>query len=216
MKKQVEFDSARARMVDEQLLGRGIKNERVIAAMRKVPRHLFVPVAQRELSYDDCPLTLGPDETISQPYIIALMLEEAQIGAKDRVLEVGTGSGYEAALLAELAGDVFSVEIDGELLKSAQAVLVEAGYSRVHCQEGDGNNGLPEKAPFDVILVSAAPPKIPRELIRQLKPEGRLILPLGEADQDLVLVRKAAEGLKETVLGEVRFVKMKCAAEEHD
>jgi protein-L-isoaspartate(D-aspartate) O-methyltransferase len=196
-------------MVEDQLLNRGIRATGVIAAMTKVPRHLFVPEDLRDRAYDDCPLPLGPDQTVSQPYIVALMLEKAEIDSRDKVLEVGTGSGYEAALLAELAKEVFSVEIDPQLLMRAQRVLSHTGYGRVHCRAGDGFQGWPEEAPFDVILISAAPDEIPRELVRQLRIGGRMILPIGADDQELVLIRKTESGLEETPLGGVRFVRMR-------
>jgi len=171
----------RRNMVDHQIQGRGVADPGVLAAMLKVPRHLFVPDKMRGQAYDDNPISIGFGQTISQPYIVALMTERLSPGRADRVLEVGTGSGYQAAVLAELAGQVFSIERIPELVIKARNTLSSLGYQNVTVQEGDGTLGLPEEAPFDGILVSAGSPEIPASLVGQLKVGGRLVIPVGDA-----------------------------------
>lgn len=185
------FVAARRAMVDEQLRERGIRDRRVLAAMAHVPRHEFVADIYREEAYDDHPVPIGDGQTISQPFIVALMLEALQLTGEERVLEVGTGSGYQAALLAELSPRVYSIERNPTLAESAQSTLVRLGYGNVTVVVGDGGIGLPEKAPFDAIVVSAAAPAVPQLLFEQLLDGGRMIVPVGPISaQQLQLVRK--------------------------
>ncbi len=182
--------AARQLMVDSQLRASGISDPRVLEAMLRVPRHQFVPEAYRSQAYEDHPLPIGQDQTISQPYIVASMLEAVQLTPADKVLEVGTGSGYVTALLAELAGQVFSIERHRALADNAREVLAALGYTNVHVFTGDGTRGLPAAAPFDAILVSAAAPDLPFALLAQLRDTGRLIIPVGSPDsQQLQLIR---------------------------
>jgi protein-L-isoaspartate(D-aspartate) O-methyltransferase len=205
----VDFMAQRQRMVDQQLKPRGIKDERVLAAMAKVPREEFVPADERADAYEDGPLPIGYDQTISQPYIVAFMTEQLQPKPDDRVLEVGTGSGYQAAVLAELVTDVYTIEIVEPLAKTAEATLQRLGYKRVHLKVGDGYQGWPEEAPFDAIIVTCAPDKVPQPLIDQLKDGGRMIIPVGERfAQQLYLLEKKNGQLKESATLPVRFVPM--------
>jgi protein-L-isoaspartate(D-aspartate) O-methyltransferase len=204
-----DFASERQRMVEEQLKTRGIKDERVLAAMAKVPREEFVPQDSRAASYDDGPLPIGYDQTISQPYIVAFMTEQLRPKPSDRVLEVGTGSGYQAAILAELVADVYTIEIVEPLAKNAEATLPRLGYKNIHMKIGDGYQGWPEQAPFDAIIVTCAPDKVPQPLIDQLKDGGRMVIPVGERfAQQLYLLEKKNGQLKESVSLPVRFVPM--------
>jgi protein-L-isoaspartate(D-aspartate) O-methyltransferase len=181
---------ARQFMVDSQLRARGIADSRVLDAMLRVPRHEFVPEAFRAETYEDHPLPIGEGQTISQPYVVAVMLESLQLKHGDNVLEIGTGSGYVTALLAELAAQVFSIERHDTLAANARAVLARLGYNNVHVLTGDGTLGLPAHAPFDAILVSAATLRIPPALIAQLREGGRMIVPVGSADsQQLSFIR---------------------------
>jgi len=185
------FAAQRQVMVEVQLRLRGIHDQRVLAAMTRVPRHEFVAEDCYEQAYEDHPVPIGEGQTLSQPYIVALMLEALSLTGTETVLEVGTGSGYEAALLAELARVVYTVERHGSLARGAQEVLGRLGYSNVSVLVRDGSQGLPEHAPFDAIVVSAAAPRMPQALFEQLRDEGRMILPVGPAyAQDLQLVRK--------------------------
>ena len=179
MKMDHSYDIARERMVEEQLLERNIRNPRVLEAMRTVPRHSFVPVDQRGLAYVDSPLPIGSGQTISQPYIVALMTQLLELRGDERVLEVGTGSGYQAAVLAYLAADVFTIERHADLGRYAARILEDLGYKNVHVEIGDGSRGLAEYAPFDAILVTAAAPRVPRPLLQQLANGGRLVIPVG-------------------------------------
>ena len=183
---------ARRQMVEEQLASRDITDRRVLAAMGKVPRHLFVPAAQRSQAYADYPLPIGEGQTISQPYIVAVMTQFLGLEGGEKVLEVGTGSGYQAAVLAELGARVYSIEINPVLAGRAARTLEEAGYGHVRVKSGDGFFGWPEEAPFDAIIVTAAPETVPPALFEQLKEGGRLVIPLGRADylQVLTLVTK--------------------------
>ncbi len=204
----------RKAMVREQIAARGITDERVLAAMEKVPRHRFLPKHLWEEAYDDGPLPIGYGQTISQPYIVAYMTEQLALTGEEKVLEIGTGSGYQTAILAELAKEVFSIEIVPELGHRAARILKELGYTNVHVRIGDGYRGWPEEAPFDAILIAAAPDHIPQPLIDQLKEGGRMILPVGDYYQDLVLIRKTAEGIVKESKIPVRFVPMRGEAEQ--
>jgi protein-L-isoaspartate(D-aspartate) O-methyltransferase len=204
---------ARERMVREQIVARGVKEVRVLAAMRTVPRHEFVPAAQRAHAYEDDPVPIGSGQTVSQPYIVALMTELAGVGKGARVLEVGTGSGYQAAVLAELGCEVYSIEIVEELARSAEATLRRLGYGQVKVRHGDGYRGWPEHAPFDAIVVTASPPRIPPPLEEQLAPRGRLVIPVGRTDGELVVVTRTDRGLTRRTVTPVRFVPMTGEAE---
>ncbi|HSN92832.1 MAG TPA: protein-L-isoaspartate(D-aspartate) O-methyltransferase [Anaeromyxobacteraceae bacterium] len=195
-------------MVETQIAARGVSDPRVLAAMRKVERHLFVPETLRGEAYGDFPLPIGHGQTISQPYIVALMTELARVRPGGRVLEIGTGSGYQAAILAALAREVYSIEIVEPLAREAADRLRRLGCRNVSVRAGDGYRGWPEKAPFDAILVTAAPPRIPEPLLEQLATGGRLVAPVGEEVQDLVLVEKTAQGLRRSRIAPVRFVPM--------
>jgi protein-L-isoaspartate(D-aspartate) O-methyltransferase len=204
-------DLARERqtMVQEQLVSRGIKDGRVLAAMAKVRREEFVPPESRTTSYEDGPLPIGYSQTISQPYIVAFMTEQLQLKSNDRVLEIGTGSGYQAAILGELVAEVYTIEIVEPLAKAAEATLQRLNYKNVHVKIGDGYSGWPENAPFDAIIVTCAPKKIPQPLIDQLKESGRMIIPVGDRfAQELHLLEKKNGQLKESVTLPVRFVPM--------
>ena len=196
-------------MVEQQLKTRGIKDERVLAAMAKVPREEFVPLNTRAEAYEDGALPIGYDQTISQPYIVAFMTEQVRPKPTDRVLEIGSGSGYQAAILAELVTDVCTVEIVEPLAKSAEATMQRLGYKNVHIRVGDGYKGWPEKAPFDAIIVTCAPQNVPQPLVDQLKDGGRMVIPVGERfAQELYLLEKKNGRLKESVTLPVRFVPM--------
>jgi len=196
-------------MVQQQLVARGINNERVLAAMGKVPREEFVPLDLRTETYEDGPLPIGHGQTISQPYIVAFMTERLREKPSDRVLEIGTGSGYQAAILAELVSDVYTIEIVQPLAKTAEATLQRLGYKNVHIKMGDGYKGWPEEAPFDAIIVTCAPDKVPQPLVDQLKEDGRMVIPVGERfAQELYLLEKKNGQLKESVTLPVRFVPM--------
>lgn len=202
------FKRQRLRMVEQQIKARGIESETVLQAMSKVPRHRFVPAPQASLAYEDHPLPIGYGQTISQPLIVSYMTEAAEISAKDKVLEIGTGSGYQAAILAELAEEVYSVEIIPELAASAGRVLTELGYKNVHVKTGDGYLGWPEHAPFDAIVVTAAPDHIPQALVDQLALGGKMVIPVGAANQQMVIVTKTRDGIVEQKTFPVRFVPM--------
>ncbi len=199
---------ARERMVESQLAARGIRDERVLEAMRRVERHLFVPEGLRAEAYDDRPLSIGHGQTISQPYVVALMTELARVRPGARVLEIGTGSGYQAAVLSRLAAEVYSIEIVEPLAREAALRLERLGFANVSVRAGDGYRGWPEKAPFDAILVTAAPPEVPRPLLEQLAVGARLVAPVGEIRQELVVVERTASGYERRTAGAVRFVPM--------
>jgi protein-L-isoaspartate(D-aspartate) O-methyltransferase len=200
------YAAERARMVEEQLRARGIRDRAVLAAMARVPRHELVPGAYRRLAYADHPLPIGFEQTISQPYIVAYMTEAAQVSRDDRVLEVGTGSGYQAAVLAELAREVYTVEIVPELAARAAAQLRALGYANVHARAGDGYAGWPEHAPFDAIVVTAAPDHVPPALVEQLAVGGRMVIPVGRGDQEMRVLTRTAAGVVERRTIPVQFV----------
>jgi protein-L-isoaspartate(D-aspartate) O-methyltransferase len=196
-------------MLEQQLKPRGIKDERVLAAMARVPREEFVPQNVRSDAYEDRPVPIGYDQTISQPYIVAFMTEQLRPQPGDRVLEIGSGSGYHAAILAELVADVYTIEIINPIARTAEATLQRLGYKNVHIKIGDGYKGWPEEAPFDSIIVTCAPEKVPQPLVDQLKDGGRMVIPVGERfAQQLYLVEKKNGQLKESVTLPVRFVPM--------
>jgi protein-L-isoaspartate(D-aspartate) O-methyltransferase len=198
----------RRQMVENQIRKRGIRNEVVLEAMGRVPRHRFVPTALRGLAYSDGPLPIGEGQTISQPYIVALMTELIEPGPKMRVLEIGTGSGYQAAVLAECVGEVATIEVVPELGRAAERLLRELGHSNVHFRIGDGYEGWPERAPFDAILLTAAPPQVPKPLLEQLRIGGRLVAPVGRGDQELVRITRTETGFHREQIAPVRFVPM--------
>lgn len=196
-------------MVEEQIAGRGVENTAVLDALRQVPRHLFIPESVRDQAYEDYPLPIGEGQTISQPYIVALMTQLADLGPDDKVLEIGTGSGYQAAVLSRLAREVYSIEILEPLGRRAAGILRRLGYDNVHVRVGDGYGGWPEEAPFDAILVTAAAPdQVPRPLEEQLKVGGRMVIPVGKYFQDLVVLTRTPEGKVRRSVIPVRFVPM--------
>jgi protein-L-isoaspartate(D-aspartate) O-methyltransferase len=199
----------RRRMVEEQIRGRGVRDPEVLLAMERVPRHAFVPAEIQDLAYADGPLPIDEGQTISQPFIVALMTDLAALGPEDRVLEVGTGSGYQAAVLAEICAEVYTIEIVEPLGEEAAERLAALGYRDVRCRIGDGYAGWPEAAPFDAILVTAAAPRIPEPLLEQLRVGGRLVAPVGGgALQDLLVARKTPDGIETARVETVRFVPM--------
>ena len=204
-----QFAAAGERMVAEQIRARGVADPRVLAALRRVPRHRFIPEHLWSQAYADYPLPIGEDQTISQPYIVALMTEILELKETDRVLEVGTGSGYQAAILAELAAQVFSIDRKGGLADYARSILESLGYRNIRIRVGDGTLGWPEEAPFDGIIVTAGAPQVPRPLVEQLARGGRLVIPVGDAfTQTLTCVRQTGEGLKYEYYGGCRFVRL--------
>ncbi|MFH1269675.1 MAG: protein-L-isoaspartate(D-aspartate) O-methyltransferase [Candidatus Omnitrophota bacterium] len=193
----MDYAKLRKRMVEEQLMPRGIKDERVLSAFYKIERHKFIPEDARTSAYADFPVSIGEGQTISQPYIVALMTECLALTGKERVLEIGTGSGYQTAILAELAAEVYSIERFEVLASKAQAIIDELGYKNIKIKSGDGTLGWKEESPFDRIIITAASPKIPMPLLEQLNDNGKLILPLGESlSQVLTLVEKKEGKLK--------------------
>ncbi len=205
----IDFPKARLKMVEEQLASRGIKDARLIAAMKKIPRHLFVEEALQSQAYTDHPLPIGEKQTISQPYMVALMTEASLLTGKEKVLEIGTGSGYQTAILAELSEKVFSIERIRPLAIRARKLLYELGYFNVEIKIFDGTFGWVEESPFDAILVTAGSPDIPQPLIDQLAPGGRLVIPVGDSlVQELFRVTKTEAEVKKEDLGGCRFVKL--------
>lgn len=202
------YEKMRLSMVEDQIERRGVKDDRVLHAMRQVPRHEFVPNHLKKYAYADEPLPIGEDQTISQPYIVAYMTEYLRLGEEDIVLEIGTGSGYQAAVLAEIADTVYTIEIVDVLAKRAEKTLERLGYENVLVKRGDGYAGWPEHAPYDAIIITAAPTKIPEPLMEQLKIGGFMILPLGDYSQELVLIEKKIKGFEQKTLLPVRFVPM--------
>jgi len=207
------YSTLREAMVREQIEARGVKDPRVLKAMRTVPRHEFVPEAVRDQAYEDHPLPIGHGQTISQPYIVAYMTEALKLNGREKVIEIGTGSGYQAAILAEIAPQVYSIEIVCPLERFARQNLDRLGFQRVKTQCADGYQGWPEFAPFDAIIVTAAPDHVPQPLVDQLKQGGRLILPVGSFGQELVLITKTQTGIEKQSLLPVRFVPMTGEAE---
>ena len=205
---QETFSLNRQRMVKEQIERRGIIDQRVLEVMRKVKRHLFVPTHLKNAAYEDRPLPIGYGQTISQPYIVAYMTEAAGINRNDRVLEIGTGSGYQAAVLAELSKEVYTIELLKPLAENARLLLEKLGYKNIQVKCGDGYQGWKEHAPFDAIIVTAAPSEIPGELVKQLKTGGGMIVPIGSFFQDLYRITKTETGFKRETLMPVRFVPM--------
>jgi len=203
------YERQRYEMVEDQIYRRSVKDELVLKAMRKVPRHEFVPRNLQDLAYRDHPLPIGEDQTISQPYIVAFMTECLQLKGGEKVLEIGTGSAYQAAILAEIAAEVYTIEIIPSLTEEAEQRVKRLGYQNIHVHCADGYQGWPEQAPFDGIIVTAAPPRIPQPLIDQLKTGGKMIIPVGDSFQELILVEKSTKGniSKRSVLP-VRFVPM--------
>jgi protein-L-isoaspartate(D-aspartate) O-methyltransferase len=201
-------------MVESQIEARGVKNPRVLAAMRTVPRHRFVPSAYRDQAYRDRALPIGLRQTISQPYMVAVMTELLDPQSGDKVLEVGTGSGYQAAVLSGLVEKIYTIEIIPELADRARRLLAANGYDNVIVITGDGYRGIPAEAPFDGIIVTAAPERVPQPLIDQLKMGGRLVVPVGGRDQRLQVFERTEDGLEEKTLFAVRFVPMTGEAQQ--
>jgi protein-L-isoaspartate(D-aspartate) O-methyltransferase len=195
-------------MVTDQIKDRGIRDERVLAAMRKVERHRFVPELFRLRAYNDEPLPIGEGQTISQPYIVALMTELLALQGKEKILEIGTGSGYQTAILANLAGEVYSIEVLKPLAEKAKTLLTSLGYSNIHTRCSDGHEGWKEESPFDAIIVTAAPPQVPPQFVEQLKTGGRLVIPVGNLPQQLNLIIKTAQGTQQQSVTGVVFVPM--------
>jgi protein-L-isoaspartate(D-aspartate) O-methyltransferase len=202
------YEKMRINMVRDQIKNRGITDEDVLNAMQRVPRHEFVPDHLKKYAYADEPLPIGEDQTISQPYIVAYMTEKLQLSHGDKVLEIGTGSGYQAAVLAQIIDTVYTIEIVDVLARRAKQKLAALGYDNIFVKSGDGYKGWPENAPFDAIIITAAPTIIPEPLVEQLRTGGRMILPLGDYSQDLVLITKNEQGISEQKLLPVRFVPM--------
>jgi protein-L-isoaspartate(D-aspartate) O-methyltransferase len=207
---------ARARMVEQQIAARGVADPRVLAAMRKVPRHRFVDATLATSAYDDRPLPIGHAQTISQPYIVAYMTELLRLQPGAKVLEIGTGCGYQAAVLAELAREVYTIEIVKPLADCATKVLKDLGYGNIHVRHGDGYGGWPDQAPFDGIVVAAAPDHVPPALVAQLATGARLVIPVGDAYQEIRVITKTATGQREERLLPVRFVPLTRDVREQD
>ncbi|MBD3169816.1 MAG: protein-L-isoaspartate(D-aspartate) O-methyltransferase [candidate division Zixibacteria bacterium] len=209
-----QYEKHRERMVDRQIENRGIKNRAILKAMGNVPRHRFVPEQLRDNAYEDGPLPIGYNQTISQPYIVALMSELMKLKGGEKVLEVGTGSGYQAAVLGEIAKEVYTIEIVPELCKRAENILDSLGYDNVHVRCGDGYRGWEEHAPYDAIMVTAAPDHVPPKLVEQLANGGTLVLPVGKLAQELITVTKSDTGIVREDVIPVRFVPMTGEAQD--
>ncbi len=203
-----EYKRERERMVNEQIRARGVRDGAVLRAMMKVPRHKFVPPSLVLMAYADRPLPIGQEQTISQPFIVAYMTEAADISSKEKVLEIGTGSGYQAAILGEIAREVYTIEIIPELAEGARKVLEELGYKNVHVRTGNGYLGWPEASPFDAIVVTAAPDEVPQALVDQLAVDGKMVIPVGTTNQDMMIIKKTKKGVVEKKTIPVRFVPM--------
>jgi protein-L-isoaspartate(D-aspartate) O-methyltransferase len=209
-----ETQPDREKMVRDQIIARGVRDPVVLQAMRMVPRHEFVPSAVRNLAYEDSPLPIGEGQTISQPYIVALMTELADLRKGERVLEVGTGSGYQAAVLAEVGATVYSIEILSSLAQTTKVNLKRLGYGRIFTRIGDGYRGWSEAAPFHAIVVTAAPPKIPEPLKQQLAVGGKMVIPVGGINQNLLVITRTLDGFSQRTVIPVRFVPMTGKAQE--
>ncbi|TSJ80761.1 MAG: protein-L-isoaspartate(D-aspartate) O-methyltransferase [Candidatus Cardinium sp.] len=205
---QDNFYTQRLAMVNDQLVARNIRDVSVLAVMKTIPRHLFVPDNVKKYAYSDAPLGIGYGQTISQPYIVAFMTETAMLDHDAKVLEIGTGSGYQAAILASLCKEVYTIESVSALGERAKALLNQFAYHNLYVRVGDGYKGWPEQAPFDAIIVTAAPDQVPKTLIDQLKENGRLIIPVGEFEQQLIRITRTKDGIKQETLLPVRFVPM--------
>lgn len=203
-----DYTQKRHHMVESQIMSRGVTSNHILNAMRKVKRHLFVPDNLQQFAYADEPLPIGYGQTISQPYIVAYMTDALDLNTNSKVLEIGTGSGYQAAILAEIVNKVYSIEIVEPLGLHAKSILDQIGYRNIYSRIGDGYQGWPEAAPFDAIIVTAAPPEIPQPLINQLKVGGRMIIPVGVGYQELILITKKKDGVEKKSLLPVRFVPM--------
>lgn len=211
---QVERASEREEMVSQQIEARGIANKLVLKAMRNVQRHKFVPEDMRRYAYEDRPLPIGEDQTISQPYIVALMTELLGFRGGEKVLEIGTGSGYQAAVLAEVVAEVYTIEIVESLARTAEKRLAGLGYRNIAVRFGDGYKGWEEHAPFDGVIVTCAPDHIPQPLVDQLRLGGRMVIPVGDRYQELVLLVKTADGMEKKSVIPVRFVPMTGEAQQ--
>ncbi|HEX3127729.1 MAG TPA: protein-L-isoaspartate(D-aspartate) O-methyltransferase [Thermoanaerobaculia bacterium] len=211
-----DFGGARRRMVQEQLRARGVEDRRVLSAMEQVPRHLFVPEEVRDRAYSDHPLPIGEGQTISQPYIVGLMTQLLGVKPGDKILEIGTGSGYQAAVLSRVASEVYTIEIVKPLGEQAERTLSRLGYSNIHTRIGDGYQGWREAAPFDGIIVTAAPPEVPKPLLDQLAVGGNLVVPVGDSWQDLKVYTKQKDGsFHQRKVLPVRFVPMTGEAQKN-
>jgi protein-L-isoaspartate(D-aspartate) O-methyltransferase len=208
------FVALRSKMVEQQIQARGIDEPKLIDAMLEVPRHLFIPPAARDWAYADSPVRIGSGQTISQPYIVALMTYLLDLNDGDKILEIGTGSGYQAGVLSRLVREVHTIEIREPLAEEAKQILTDLGYSNVHVIVGDGYRGLPEEQPFDGIIVTAAAERIPEPLVEQLKEGAKLVIPVGDYLQDLIVLTKTATGVERQTVSPVRFVKMIGEVEE--
>jgi protein-L-isoaspartate(D-aspartate) O-methyltransferase len=205
--RELDLDGLRHEMVQVQLRNRGVRDAHVLEAMASVPRHEFVPVEFREHAYDDQPISIGEGQTISQPYMVAVMIEAMALTGAEKVLEIGAGSGYAAAIISRLAKHVYAVESHASLALAAQQRLSRLGFNNVSIHTGDGSAGLKEAAPFDVIVVAAAAPSVPQPLVEQLSEDGRLVIPVGDAQsQNLVLIQKAGGEIHSSTLHQCRFV----------
>jgi len=205
---RTDWSSLAEKMVQSQIIERGVSDAQVLKVMQETPRHLFVPAEVREMAYRDGPLPIGYQQTISQPYIVALMTELLQLKGQEKVLEIGTGSGYQAAVLAQLARSVYTIEIVEPLARSSAVLLNQLGYDNVEVRYGDGYQGWPEQAPFDRIIVTAAPEEIPQALVDQLAVGGRMVLPVGKHYQELILLTKNEKRVTRKDIIPVRFVPM--------
>jgi len=200
------FKEKRRQMVEQQIRGRGIADKAVLQSMSKVERHRFVPASQWDSAYNDSPLPIGEGQTISQPFIVAYMTEAAELSASEKVLEIGTGSGYQAAILGEIAREVYTIEIVPPLAERAKATLSQLGYKNVFVKTGNGYLGWPEHAPFDAIVVTAAPDEVPQALVDQLAVNGKMVIPVGTFNQQMMIITKTSKGVVERKTIPVRFV----------